>query len=393
MPGTAWAARPGTLIGSGEVPSVAVDAAGTGYVAWNDQPPGQVAEPVGLCVIVHGGSACASKRDVIVDGESGAAQPPLISATGHGQLAVASGRCCSVGDVETLSSDGGASFTAPAVIGNETYFDGAIGPARQVLFVNHTSGVTSQLGSIGAPAGTTATLIDPAAGLSTPTAWAGSTPVVVAGGTETIAAIYSGSGDPNDGANWRDVQVPGSTFAPSVASGSHGLYLLQDTGPDQRRLTVRKFNGRGFGRAQVVVVTDLTQGTALAEDAAGRLVAAWYGDGKLFAAASRDGGVHWTRRQVIGSDVPSPDRMEAALGPDGRGWLVYGADSVRQIRVIPLNAGALLAITPAHKTPKPLPGGLHRKGHPRPIHGRHPYPFPKPPHPKPPRPPNPGPMR
>jgi hypothetical protein len=85
--------------------------------------------------------------------------------------------------------------------------------------------------------------------------------------------------------------------------------------------------------------------------------------------------------------------MEAALGPDGRGWLVYGADSVRQIRVIPLNAGALLAITPAHKTHKPRPGGGHQKGHPHPIHGRHPIPYPKPPHPKPPRPPNPGPMR
>jgi hypothetical protein len=323
MPGVAQAARPGTLIGSGEAPSIAVDAGGTGYVAWNDEPPGQVDEPVALCVIAPGSSSCASKRDVIIDGESGEAQPPLLSATGHGQVALASGRCCEVGDVEMLSSDGGATFTSPAVIGDEIYFEGAIGPAGQVLFVNDTSGVTSQLGAIGAPADTTATLIDPAPGLSTPTGWAGNTPVVVGGGTETIAAIYSGSGDPNDGANWRNVRVPGSTFEPSVASGPHGLYLLQDAGSEQGRLAVRKFNGHGFGRAHVVVITDLTEGVALAEDAAGRLVATWYEDGKMFASASRDGGVHWSRRRVIATDVPSPDRMEAALGPDGRGWLVY----------------------------------------------------------------------
>jgi hypothetical protein len=389
MQGPAEAARPGTLIATGEAPNIAVDAAGTGYVAWNDEPPGQVDEPVGLCVIAHGGSRCSSKRDVIADGESGEAQPPLIRADGHGQLTIASSRCCTGGNVEMISADGGATFTAPAAIGDLTYFDGAIGPGGQVLFVynNPIDGVLSQIGGLGAPADATATLINPAPGLNAPTGFAGNTPVVVASGSETTAAIYSGSGDPNDGANWHTVRVPGSTFNPSVASGSHCLYLLQDTGPSQRRLTVRRFNGHGFGRAHVVVITSLTEGTALAEDATGRLVATWYRSDTMFAAASRDGGVHWTRPHVIATDVPDPGRMQAALGPDGRGWLVYEPSGADQIRLVGLNARTLLGPKPKPKKRRAGPGGS-KPGSP---HGSHHPPHPNPhPHPGP-HPPKPGP--
>jgi hypothetical protein len=63
---------------------------------------------------------------------------------------------------------------------------------------------------------------------------------------------------------------------------------------------------------------------------------------------------------VVATDVPSPDRMQAALGPDGRGWLVYQPDTPDQIRVVRLNARALLGVKPhprKHKThtqhPKP----------------------------------------
>ncbi|MGH2884054.1 MAG: hypothetical protein ACRDPA_15405, partial [Solirubrobacteraceae bacterium] len=45
VPASAQAARPGTLIASGQAPSVAVDANGTGYVAYNAEPPGRVALP------------------------------------------------------------------------------------------------------------------------------------------------------------------------------------------------------------------------------------------------------------------------------------------------------------------------------------------------------------
>jgi hypothetical protein len=363
-PGVASAARPGTLIGPGQAPSIAVDAAGTGYVVWNDEPPDQVDEPVGLCVIARGTSRCASERDVIADGKSGEAQPPLIRAAGNGQLTIASGRCCMTGDVEMTSTDGGAAFSAPQTIAGLIYFDGAIGPIGQVLFVDDNSldGILSQFAGIGAPADATATLIDPPPGLNAPAAFAGNTPVVIGAGAETKAAIYSGSGDPNDGASWNNVRVPGSTFNPSLASGPRGLFLLQDTGPNEGRLTIRKFQGKRFGPAHIVHRTSFTEGTALAEDAHGRLVAIWYEAGTLHAAASRSGGLRWSRSHVIATDVENPGRMQAALGPDGRGWLVYELESGSQIRLVPLNTNHLLEIKPAPKKHKP---SRHKKHHPK----------------------------
>jgi hypothetical protein len=56
---------------------------------------------------------------------------------------------------------------------------------------------------------------------------------------------------------------------------------------------------------------------------------------------------------VIATDVADPGRMQAALGPDGRGWLVYEVEAENQIRVVPLNAGKLLGIKPAPKKHKP----------------------------------------
>ena len=56
---------------------------------------------------------------------------------------------------------------------------------------------------------------------------------------------------------------------------------------------------------------------------------------------------------MIATDVADPGRMQAALGPDGRGWLVYEVEAENQIRVVPLNARKLLGIRPAPKKHKP----------------------------------------
>ena len=364
LPAVASAARPGTLVATGEAPSIAVDATGTGYVAYNDQPPGQNDQPVGLCVVRPGTARCASNRDVLIDGNSGEAQPALISATGDGQLVLASGRCCGNDDVVMLSSNGGATFTAPETIGGLIYFDGAIGPGAHVLFdqANSLDGTLAQEGSPGNPADLTATLVNPATGLSAPAAWSGNKPVVVSSGNETVASIYSGSGDPNDGANWNNVRVPGSTFHPSMASGPAGVFLLQDTGTFNGRLTVRRFEGNGFGPAHVIVNFHGSQGTALAEDAAGHLVAMWYdNNGTIWAAASREDGVRWTRPHAIATDVQLPSRLSAALGPDGRGWLVYDLNAGSEVRLVPVSADGLLGIkAPA---PRPKPHRHHRRHH------------------------------
>ncbi|HEY1515659.1 MAG TPA: hypothetical protein VGF91_04510 [Solirubrobacteraceae bacterium] len=92
--------------------------------------------------------------------------------------------------------------------------------------------------------------------------------------------------------------------------------------------------------------------------AAGRLVALWFKQGTIFAQASHDSGLHWTRPRVIATDVDSPGRMSAALASDGRGWLAYEAEFGSEIRVVPLNARGLLGIKPA-----PPHHRKHRKHH------------------------------
>jgi hypothetical protein len=365
----AQAARPGTLIANGQAPSVAVDGNGTGYVAYNDQPPGQNDEPVGLCVIPHGASRCSSNTDVLADGSSGEAQPALVSAAGNGLVAIVSGRCC-FNSVEAITSaDGGATWTAPNTIGDLIYFDGAIGPTGQVLLVqdNSLEGIFSQVSSLTGQPNGSATLFNPPPGGNAIAGWSGNTPVVVGSGTETAAAIYSGSGDPNDGANWDNVRVPGSTSNPSMASGPAGLFLLQDTGEFQGRLTVRKFEGTGFGPAHIVHLASGSEATALAEDPAGRLIAMWYESGTIFASASADQGVHWSRFRVIATDVDQPGRMNAALGPDGTGWLVYENLGGGEIRLVPLNVGALGIKAPAppkhRRHHKPVKHHKPRKHH------------------------------
>jgi hypothetical protein len=54
---------------------------------------------------------------------------------------------------------------------------------------------------------------------------------------------------------------------------------------------------------------------------------------------------------VIATDVDSPDRMSAALGSDGRGWLAYEAPADHEIRLVRLNASTLLGTghAPRHR--------------------------------------------
>ena len=64
-------------------------------------------------------------------------------------------------------------------------------------------------------------------------------------------------------------------------------------------------------------------GTAIAQDAKGRLAVAWYdsrGD-RIRVAASRDGR-RWSRARTLGRSAGIPSTLSIGLGPDGRGLVV-----------------------------------------------------------------------
>ncbi len=338
---------PGALVGAGQAPSVAINSTGTAYVAWNgaDQPPTKD-QPVMLCVVGAGAPGCAAPRMILRDGFSASAQPALVDAPAPGVVRVVSARTNGPGDVELDSSNGGVTFSAPRTIASKFYFSGAFGPRGLVLVSGTFVDLHFQIGAPTAPAlGDAATLPLPAAGGSI-AGWSGATPVIVAGTVRdgTFASSWSGRGNLNDAATWMSGRVGGRSLRPALASGPRGLFLLQDQRINQTRLTVRRFVGGRFGPARLVAKTIPAVGTALAQDSAGRLLAVWYVPikGQLRAAASRDGGRHWSRPRTIAAHVPVPGRMSAALGPSGRGWLAYELNVGSQIHLVKLNAPALL---------------------------------------------------
>ena len=121
LPATA-SAKLTRLPGTGETPTVEVDAAGTALVAWYLQQPS--GEAIALCRIPRGTRACPAPQ--ILDATQGATsgvQPPVIRIDGPNVSLVAARQNV----VSIQSADGGATFGPLVPISADTYFTGAIG--------------------------------------------------------------------------------------------------------------------------------------------------------------------------------------------------------------------------------------------------------------------------
>jgi hypothetical protein len=350
LPRAAVAAKHGRLLATGNYPNVAIDAAGTAYVFYGDQLPlGRKDSPLALCVIPAGASGCASRQDILVDGRSGF-DPPIVAATGIGQVQVAAGRCCGDRVVALSSSSGGAAFSAPVIVSRRLVEAGAFGPGGQLLLVSRGArGLYASVGTPALPARRAARLISGPL-LDVFGAFSGSTPVALGYdvNNDTVGAFWSGAGNVNDGARWKSVRVAGSGSPPGLAQGPGGLYLLQDiyVRVGRRlvsRLVARRFEHRRFGRRHTVANGGATYDETLAEAPNGDLLAVWYRGGSIDAAASTDAGVRWSRPRTLATGVLLPGDLEAALGPGGAGWVVYSPQLGYSVRGIAVNAAALAA--------------------------------------------------
>ena len=149
--------------------------------------------------------------------------------------------------------------------------------------------------------------------------YAGVRPVVVSGGRSPAIAVtsWSGAGSVHDPATWTGPFRVGKSNSFALASGRRGLWLAHEISagyPD--RMVVRKFSGNRFGRAHRIPAgrRGLTPvaGAALAQDAAGRMVAVWYSSTgeRLEYSKSRTGAL------VAGPGAD--DRRRDAGRPSGR---------------------------------------------------------------------------
>jgi hypothetical protein len=332
-------------IARGEAPGVAVDANGVAHVAFNAESVAGAGQPIMYCAVPKGSRKC-TPRPILNDGESAEAQPALV-ATGPApnELWVTSVRRLNT-IVYLHSLDNGATWSGPVTIGQGRYFDGAFGPGGQIAYTFREefrlrSFTTPPDDSAVAEINTSWPLGDSVVG------WFQNRPVVVTGGANPGFAVssWSGTGDIHDPATWFGPYRIGSANYFALAGGPRGLWLLQEQELHDAtaRMEVRHFNGRKFGRPHRIsagrlgttpIVTD-----GFGQSSGGRMAAVWYADVRnRFEYSVSKTGKRWTAARVLATGVELPFYVKVALGPDGRGVVVWDENSGGDVNVVRINA-------------------------------------------------------
>ena len=384
------------IIGQGRLPSLAVDAAGTGYVSWWESA---VDSSLFFCRFPRGATACdaGAASSIPVHGDGLTPAPVVVS--GSRVVAVAARYVNEAsgsgpyGLFAYTSTNGGVSFGAGHVVGSVPIFDSVPGPGDTLSGVEE-NGKPLRFQNVpldgSSPANPDGTSTVPYAALTTDefgyNASVGlldaATPLVVyqhgAGGNDAAFRRYDGSGSVNDAANWTPQVSIGPLYGPKLAGGPAGLFLL---GRDSQifssgNVVVRKFNGTTFGPPVTIGPGGGIRAQDLFQDAAGRLHAVYErADASLIAVvhAVSDDGVAWRKGDLV-SYPPTVGALvneSAGVAPDHIGFAVAeSATDPSAIGLSPLGpdapgAGATqipAPIPPAPSTPARLKPSLDGEG-------------------------------
>jgi hypothetical protein len=336
LAGAAQAATTPIIIGSGWKPSVAVDASGTGYFAWNHQITGNE-DAVDFCVLPRGASACSPPVELRPGGSNPLA-PPYVFLPTAGTVWILAHTCCSPDQTLLyVSSDGGKTFAAPTKVGQQgPSGDAILGPGSAISLVSDTvtgstnfqrdasDGSTTGIGtSIGSDEyGGTIGLF-------------GGQPVVAywdfnAGVPNHVDFTAFKGGDYNTASSWTPPAVVGPGSYTRIASGPSGLFLMyQDGAVGHERYYVRKYTGTGFGAPVDISGAETGYVNGFSEDPSGRLHAVWRRNpGDLRYTTSLDG-VHWSPVITVLADSGIFDQpgLRLAAAADGKGWTVWDTNS------------------------------------------------------------------
>jgi hypothetical protein len=317
-------------------PGVAVDAAGTAYVAWRGAESG--AGSLQFCRLPRGAAACDSRHAIATPGDSVSRAFVLVSGS---RVTVVQYRYGGVpggfsGLLSYTSNDRGASFGAAVRIGSEAFHEAVPGPGDTLSGIANNSSFF-QNAPLGGVASTRAELsadhpYNPAVGLIN----AGTPLAVFADGSGAGQfRRYDGSGSLNDVANWTAPVELGETQYPKLAGGPSGLFLLSTV--NAGTLSAQKWNGTTFG-PRVTVANGAEQPSLHAfQDAGGRLHAVFVhpdADGLHLRHAVSDDGVAWRSGTVVtqtGSEGGFGS-IRVATAPDHIGVVAWNAGG-GQIRV------------------------------------------------------------
>ena len=377
------------VIGQGRLPSLAVDASGTGYVSWWESA---VDSSLFFCRFPRGATACdaAAASSIPVHGDGLTPAPVVVS--GSRVVAVAAryvNEAAGFGPYGLFaytSTNGGVSFGSGHVVGSVPIFDSVPGPGDTLSGVEE-NGKPLRFQNVpldgSSPANPDGTSTVPVAALTTDefgyNASVGlldaNTPLVVyqrgVGGNDAAFRRYDRSGSVNDAANWTPQVSIGPLYGPKLAGGPRGLFLL---GRDSQsgNVVVRKFNGTTFGPPVAIGPGGGIRAQDLFQDAGGRLHAVYErADASRIAIvhAVSDDGVVWRKGDLV-SYPPTIGALvneSAGVAPDHLGFAV--AESATAPSLIGLSAlgpdapgaGATTpAPTPA-STPTPTPAAARLK--------------------------------
>jgi hypothetical protein len=326
-------AAPHFVVGQGQNPGVAIDAAGTAYIGWQVNTHADAGDSVQLCVLPAGARACVSLATIAFPGSGfdNGRVSVLLPAPGVVQVAVGRNVQNVYGYYLGTSGDGGATFNAPIRIGGDFAKRAELLPGG--LIAAQGNDVRSLTGAVLRPDGSDAQA-EPAdlgerAQFSDVTVQGSD--VYVAGslaGPTSVAHLPAGaaSSDPNA---WQRLPDIDEGDVPRLAPGPAGpLVLMQSNVPGSAALFVRHWNGTAWTPHLTIGPDNVSQPYAIA-GAGPRVVAAWArnlpSSGYLVQfASSVDGGALWSTAATLAVLGDQPQALESATLPTGVGVVVDG---------------------------------------------------------------------
>jgi hypothetical protein len=344
-----------STIGQGFGPGVAVDAAGTAYIAWSGPE-----NPASLqfCRLPRGATACDIAHAIAAPGTT--TSRAFVTVSGS-RIAVVQYRYPLVapdiaGVYEFISTNGGTSFDGGRRVGTVPFYEAVVGPGDTLSGAtdNGTSFQNVSLDGTSVAASTSAQLSVDHPYRATVGLVDAATPLTVFTSGDDAAQYrrYDGSGSLNDAVNWTPAVDLGAAAYPKLAGGPSGLFLLA-TAPNNS-VFARKWNGTSFGPP--VTVSDRADAPSLhtSQDAAGRLHAVFArgdADGLHLIHAVSDDGTTWRSGTAVTQSPPvGIADTRVATAPDHVGVAVLRAGN--EIRVAAVGPDA-----PAGASPPPPGGG------------------------------------
>ena len=319
-------------VGSGYNAGVAVDPAGTAYIAWVG--PERDVTSLQFCRLPRGGTACDAKLVIATEGTS--LSRPFVVVEGMTVQVLSYRYGLTGGDFASVflftSNDGGRSFDAGRRVGTVPFTAAALGPGRTVSLTTHAyqNGTVYQAVPLdpGAPAAAAEAMLSATHPYSGAVGLEGTTPVVAfaTGSGDAQVRSYLGTGDRNSAASWSPARDIGKGDRMHLAGGSRGLFLLAQ---GSAGLEVRRYGGEVFGAA--VPIPNGTGELAhahLVQDATGRLHVLWpriEASGVYLNHAVSDNGTVWQTGLVTVDD--GFDGVRMALAPDQVGVAVWATSA------------------------------------------------------------------